>query len=255
MTCLKPSNRANNSLRLLICLAGLCGMSACSLESNDDDSLLSTGGPALLANGRVDPAEAGPANYSAATYQSEIAALCNPAPCVKPEEETNPVYQLKEWEVDEIAAYRAEQNARITAEPPAPIDPADPSTYSSDIKAEPILDTLKFQARLYTEGFDDLAPYAYTRLLLIDVQDAPKAALTYRRYEIKKKLKAALMRIAQLEALLEVKKTARLIDPVWLESELTAVYQIRRSMLAELRNREIWAARNDPAALVEGGTP
>lgn len=223
-------------------------------EKSDSADMVAAGATNLLAHGRVDTTDFGPANFSVSSFKEELLALCNPSPCVKPEDETNPVYQLKAHEIQEIDDYRAELAEQMAHENDPPPDPSDIAAAAKD-RPQPVIETLKFQARFYTNGgFEDLTPYAYTRLMLIDVGEAPKAARTYRKYEIKRKLRLVLRRIVQLEKFVEINASANVTDAQWLESELIASYQMRRTLLAELRLREIWANRHDPNVL-DGGLP
>jgi len=223
-------------------------------EKSDTADMVAVGATNLLAQGRVDTTDFGPSNFSASSFKQELLALCNPLPCVKPEDETNPVYQLKTYEIQEINDYKAELALQMAHENDPPPDSSDIAAAVQD-RPQPVIETLRFQTRFYTKGgFEDLTPYAYTRLMLIDVGEAPKAAHTYRKYEIKRKLRLVLRRIVQLEKFIEINASANVTDTEWLESELIASYQMRRSLLAELRLREIRTNRHDPNIL-EGGLP
>lgn len=253
MTCSIPSTAVRNrSLPLLALL--LATMGCMNERQNEKPLLVAEGASKLLAGGRVNPTDRGPADFTPAVFKNEMAALCNPSPCVKPEAETNPVYKVQPAEAADIAAYKAELADQIAHENDPPPDPSDFVAASKD-RPQPILDTLKFQARFYNGSFDDLTPYAYSRLMLIDVGDAPAALSTARRYEIKRSLRAASRQIVQLEKFIEINQTAHVAEPEWLETELLAAYQMRRNLLAELRKRELWANRKAPQAIIEGGVP
>lgn len=207
-----------------------------------------------FAGGRVNGTDPGPPGFGAGDYAAELAALCSPSPCVSPENETDPVLQLSPPEKTDLAAYAQALTDRIADEgKPAP-DPSDREAMALwERRPEPIVDTLRFQAKIYQEGFENLTPYAFTRLVLIDVREAPMAARTYRKYEIKRKLQLALERIVLLRAFLSLNDQEQVMDARWLEAELQGTYQMRRTLLGELRARTIWENRQNPQN-VAGGT-
>lgn len=129
---------------------------------------------------------------------------------------------------------------------PIPVD-ADRDTINKAISREqPLIDTLKFHGKIYNGEVPDLTPYALTRLYISDMSDASSSLAVSRRYKLKKNKISAIKLIAQIEKMIEINNKDHVLDPTWLEAEYIAAIQMRRNILFEIRNRDIWKNRNNP---------
>jgi hypothetical protein len=208
----------------------------------------------VLANGSIIAADPGPANFTSGGFLSEVNALCKPEPCLHPLNETNPIYKMNPDDQKIYSTALIEFEKLNKAPQPLPDNPSFAEKAAAIERPQSLKDTLHSHSKFFNGGYDDLTPYAFSRLMIKDLGDSRNALTIARRYELKEKRNSSIALIAQIEKMIEINKVEKVLDNTWLEAELIAAIQMRRTILMELRNREIWKYRSDPQKLKELST-